>query len=179
MSVHSGPRAEWWFGKRTKLKPGTEAGVDAKGRHGKVSETQRWFSYDWWFGHHFGRQWDGTFADEGDVRSRPRSFRTAAQRRQESRRDYAGYLDERFNAAERATNGNMLTKAGKARRIDPRSFFDENASRRPSMKWASDELRAWFGHGSAAAGRTGARNGGVLTFRQWQEQSRDDERQAA
>lgn len=172
MGTYAGKRAEWWFGKRTKLAPGTEAGTDAQGRYGKVSQTRRWFSYDWWMGHYHSREWDGTFGGDYKPAARPRGFKSAAERTAAARREYAAYCQHEFLAAEAATNGHMVTKAGQARGIDGESFFDPNAARRPSMKWASDELRGWFGHSSAAGGgRRGARR--LLSFTAWQEQTRE------
>lgn len=179
MSVHAGKRAEWWFGKRTKAAPGSEHGTDSQGRYGQVSRTHRWFSYDWWFGHHFDREPDGTWKDDGgpkrqagwETTYKPRSKpQTAAQRRQTAQRDYADYLHERYLAAEKATRGNMVTAAGKAKGYGGADFFDADARRRPGARWMSDELRAWFGRGDAAAGEHGGR-GGILSFTRWQAQT--------
>lgn len=189
MSVHSGPRAEWWFGKRTNKPAGTVVGEDGQDREGIISQSGRFFSLDWWYGssrgpgHFMERDGEGKFGDEAGRRRRSiwggqrsgelgRRKVSAADRKRQEQHDYAVYLHERFQAAERATNGNMLTKAGKARGINPRDFFDVDARRRPGMKWASDELKAWMGDGSAAAGTKGAR-GGILSATKYRQQTRE------
>jgi len=62
MTTLSGHRAKYWFGKKVRQAPGTELGKDARGNDGKVSQTHRWFSYDWWFGHNMTRSTAGTWS---------------------------------------------------------------------------------------------------------------------
>lgn len=70
-----------------------------------------------------------------------RAKERAGRARQEY--DYASYLHAHYQAAEEATNGYMVTKAGRARGITGGDFF--KPGRRPSVeKWGSDELKAWF-----------------------------------
>ena len=71
---------------------------------------------------------------------------SAAWRQKERSRqaaEYRDYLRSRMDAAEEATNGVLVSKAGEARGISGRSFFDP---RRPrvSRRWMSEELRTWL-----------------------------------
>lgn len=98
---------------------------------------------------------------------------TAAQRKATAgagaRADYAAYLESQYRAAERATRGYMVTPAGRARGYSGRDFF--KAGRRPSLeRWGTEELRAWFGSGSAAS--TGRRAGRVLTLSEFTHESK-------
>jgi hypothetical protein len=98
---------------------------------------------------------------------------TTAQRKATAgagaRADYAAYLESQYRAAERATRGYMVTPAGRARGYSGRDFF--KAGRRPSLeRWGTEELRAWFGSGSAAS--TGRRAGRVLTLAEFTAESR-------
>lgn len=179
MAALAGARARYWFGKRVRSAPGSEAGTDAEGRDGKVSLTHRWFSYEWWLGHHMQRATDGTWSSwsgrgkapagakwaktSHGARSRPNYL----ARRASNHAAYRDYLAEREEAAVKATNGYMVTKAGKARGYDEGSFFDPNASRRPGRRFMSDELRSWMGDSDSPQEGKGAR--GVLSFRRWQQ----------
>jgi len=55
---------------------------------------------------------------------------------------YGEMVDERLQKAEDECRGHLLTQAGFNAGIDPRTLFYGNASR--AVKWASDELLAWF-----------------------------------
>lgn len=91
-----------------------------------------------------------------------------AQRKAAGGRDYAAYLHGQYLAAEKATRGNMVTKAGRARGYTGSDFFKAGA--RPSVeKWGTDELRAWFGSGNVASSGRGQR---VLTRSQWDAQQK-------
>ena len=185
MATLSGHRAGLWFGKRVRSEPGTELGPDDRGNFGKVSDTGRYFTWEWWFGHHLDRDSAGRWGDDAKAatrsswaseqraaRARPTRKESAADRKRREQREYAAYCHERFQAAEKATNGNMVTKAGRAKGYTGADFFDPDARRRPGMTWATDELRAWFGHGSAAAGHKGSR-GGLLSATAYREQTHD------
>jgi len=170
-----------WFGKRVTAEPGTELGPNDAGDYGKVSETGRWFSYDWWFGHHMTREGDGTWKDErgfgkraggGTYKGRTRAPESAAQRRERAQRDYAGYCHERFQAAEKATAGNMVTPAGRAKGYSGADFFAPDSRQRPGRKWMTEELRGWMGDGDAAGGHHGSR-GGILSFTAYEQQSKE------
>jgi len=98
---------------------------------------------------------------------------TTAQRRATGaagvKAEYSAYLESQYRAAERATNGYMVTPAGRRAGYSGRDFFREG--RRPSVeKWGTEELRAWFGSGSAAS--TGRRAGRVLTLTDFQKEKR-------
>jgi hypothetical protein len=99
---------------------------------------------------------------------------TTAQRKATTaagaRAEYDAYLESQYRAAERATKGYMVTPAGRARGYSGRDFF--KAGRRPSLeRWGTEELRAWFGSGSAAS--TGRKAGGrVLTLSEFTSSSR-------
>jgi len=66
------------------------------------------------------------------------------------RHDYALYLEAHYEQADAQTRGNMVTAAGRARGYTGADFF--KPGHRPSVEhWGSEELRGWFGSGSAAA----------------------------
>lgn len=135
---------------------------------------RRWFSDEWWKGHHKDRDASGQWEDGQGGRARKAWGQSTYQRTHKpegyaarvrsNRAAYRDYLAEREDAATKATNGYMLTKAGKARGYDGGSFFDPNASRRPGRRYMSDELRSWMGDSDSPAERGG---GGVLSFNRW------------
>lgn len=180
----TGHRARYWFGKRVKSAPGSELGTDADKRDGKVSQTHRWFSYEWWTGHHHQRANNGTWSTWEGTGKAPagakwaksstgtRKAPTDPGSRKAKTAAYRDYLAERERAATRATNGYMLTKAGKARGYDGGSFFDPNTSRRPSRRYMSDELRSWMGDGDSPAER--GNGAGLMTYSTWEKQTRQD-----
>lgn len=180
VSTLSGPNAELWFGKRVKATPGTELGPDRRGEYGKVSETGRYFTYDWWFGHHMARDGSGRWDEDEANRRRRASFGrpykdrkdTAADRKRREAHEYAAYCNERYQAAEKATKGYMVTPAGRARGYDGQDFFDPDARKRPGRRWMTDELRAWFGDGDSAAGDHGSR-GGILSATAYRQQTQE------
>lgn len=189
MTTLTGRRAGLWFGKRVRSEPGTELGPDNAGRYGKVSQTGRYFTYEWWFGHHQQRDGDGTWDETeqgkasreswGRSRGRTRDAAAPGQRRpskaarsRESAHAYEVYLNERYEAADTACRGVMVSKAGRAKGYTGADFFDANASRRPGRRWMSDELRGWFGDGDAAGGTKGSR-GGILSATAYASQTRE------
>jgi hypothetical protein len=63
-------------------------------------------------------------------------------REQALRRAYKEQIAIAYVQAEAATNGHMLSPAGRAAGIDPYSLFSGPRSR--AAKWASDELKEWW-----------------------------------
>ena len=55
---------------------------------------------------------------------------------------YGDLTRERWEKAEEACNGQLLTPQGRSTGVDSYSLFHGNASR--AVKWASDELLAWW-----------------------------------
>lgn len=91
-------------------------------------------------------------------------------KRRDSAVAYRLYLHERFAAAEEATCGFMVTPAGRSRGYDGESFFHPHASKRPSRKYMTEELRSWFGDADSSVTTTA---GGPLieSFTRWYELS--------
>lgn len=193
MGTLSGRRADLWFGKRVRSAPGTELGPDNRGNYGQVSQTGRYFTWEWWFGHHMDRDERGEWDETDAGRRRREAFGTPkgakaqraaragrrespADRQKRERAEYVAYCHDRFLAAEKATNGNMVTPAGRAKGYSGADFFDPDARRRPGRRYATDELRAWFGYSDTAAGGHGSR-GGLLSATAYREHTR--ERKAA
>jgi hypothetical protein len=101
-------------------------------------------------------------------RGRTTAAARAASSSRAASRDYAAYLHGQYLAADKATRGNMVSKAGRRAGYTGSDFF--KAGRRPSVeKWGTDELRAWFGSGNAAAHGRGHR---VLSRTAWESQQR-------
>lgn len=150
---------------------------------GKVAERSgRWWSWDYWFGHWderndvgeyrpegSGRRWDSGSGrqpaplwmkseglPEGLRRRRPVEGRRQSTRQREAS-EYRAYLEAQYDAAESATRGTMLNRAGKARGVNPRSAWF--AGRNGSTTYASEELRGYF-----------SRHGRPLTNEQWRAQ---------
>ena len=80
---------------------------------------------------------------------RSESARTAVERRERARRrrqaaeqEYQDEVYRQWRAAEAATNGYMLNRAGQREGIDERSLFAGPESR--VRKYASPELIEWF-----------------------------------
>lgn len=187
----SGHRARYWFGKRVRSAPGSELGRDAQHREGKVSETRRWFSYDWWFGHNMTRSSAGTWSSfenrgkapapakwaKSTYRARAKTGTNTERARADAKGAYAAYLHARYLAAAKATKEYMVTPAGRAHGYDGESFFAENTSARPGRRWMTDELRAWFGDSDTA--QSGKGGGGVLSFTAYQRLSKQERPAAA
>jgi hypothetical protein len=55
--------------------------------------------------------------------------------------DYRAYLDSRYNAAEAATRGNLVSAQGRRLGISGNQFFTGQPR---SMRYASPELKDWF-----------------------------------
>ncbi|GIJ50023.1 hypothetical protein Val02_69090 [Virgisporangium aliadipatigenens] len=93
--------------------------------------------------------------------------RAGETRDQAVRRMYDEWLHLQLVAAEEATNGYLLTRAGEAAGIDPISVFSGPAAR--ARKWASEELKRWWTDNPR------------LTFTEFRAQilGRDTDRQAA
>ena len=93
---------------------------------------------------------------------------TKAGVRRSSSNDYAAYLHGQYLAADKATRGNMVTKAGRAKGYTGADFF--RAGPRPSVtRWGTPELRSWFGDGNAASS---GRSHRLLTRAAWDAQHR-------
>ncbi|WP_433067404.1 hypothetical protein [Dactylosporangium sp. CS-033363] len=58
------------------------------------------------------------------------------------KRQYGEHVDLQYIVAERAIRGHMLSKAGQAAGVDPKSLFSGPANR--FHKYASEELQRWF-----------------------------------
>jgi hypothetical protein len=128
---------------------------------GKVSKRRfRWFSYDWWFGHHMERNRAGEWKDEGASDSLVSYHRTT---REQAAGTYRDYLRARRDQADDATNGVLLSREGQRRGVDPRRFFDPRR-RPPARKYASEELRTWLDE-----------HGDNLTSSEWWEQTQERE----
>ena len=68
--------------------------------------------------------------------------RPGERREQTLRRMYSEHVMSQYLAAEDATAGNLLSKAGRAKGIDPRTLWSGQATR--AARYASDELKAWW-----------------------------------
>lgn len=55
--------------------------------------------------------------------------------------DYGAYLESRYNAAEAATRGNLVSAQGRRQGISANQFF---TGKPRSLKYASEELKDWF-----------------------------------
>lgn len=80
-------------------------------------------------------------------RLRRREDRQARPTRAQLRADWEIEAHREFLAAEAATNGNLVTPAGRARGIDPRRFWRSNPAY--VNRWASDEFKEWAAAGGA------------------------------
>ena len=120
---------------------------------GRVAQTERWWPDRWWSGHHFKRDSEGRWAGgrEGFRQApasllRPRKPVGEAKPRQAAgqalRAEYKAYLEHRYDQAEKATRGHMLTPKAAHRGVKPGKWFTGRAG--ISMRDASDELRDWF-----------------------------------
>ena len=186
MTTLSGHRAKYWFGKHVQQAPGTELGKDARGNDGKVSQTKRWFSYDWWFGHNMTRSSAGTWSSFDNRGNAPapskwgkptqlgnaRRTTSSAEQLSQDKQGYAAYVAQREDAATSATNGYMVTPAGKAKGYTGGDFFAVDNRYRPGRRWMTDELRAWFGDSDTA--QVGKGGGGVLSFTAYTRQTKRD-----
>lgn len=63
-------------------------------------------------------------------------------KKEQVRQAYYDWVETQFVAAEEATRGNLLNKAGQAAGVDPKSLFSGPASR--ARKYASEELKRWW-----------------------------------
>ena len=78
-------------------------------------------------------------------RKQERDARRRARKRA-LREDYELYVQAQFLAAEQDARGHLLSKAGKAAGVDPRSLFSGPIAR--ARRYASEELLAfWDQHG--------------------------------
>jgi hypothetical protein len=136
-------------------------------QRGSVAESGRWWSLKWWTGHHWTRNKCGEFSgSHGDSCTLPKGHTgqhrwkkapagllegrqpqgpAGARRSTERSRvagEYKAYLESRHNAADDATNGKMLSQAGKARGLNPRDLWF--SGRRGSTRYASEEMRDWL-----------------------------------
>ena len=147
-----------------KAKAGQDVGDGMVGRR----PPYRWHSFDWWYGHWDERDRCGAYRPDGSdpqvcwkdrghggkhrFRKAPPELlaRVAASNRKaksQARRttgtDYSAYLEARYNQAERATNGVMLSAAGRRRGLSARRtwFSGPGPISSPNM---SEELQDWF-----------------------------------
>jgi hypothetical protein len=90
-----------------------------------------------------GASYESGAVDQGESarRTAARGER-ARRRRQDAEQEYRDEVYRQWLAAEAATNGYMLNRAGRLGRIDERSLFTGPESR--VRKYASPELIEWF-----------------------------------
>lgn len=82
--------------------------------------------------------------DRREERDKRRARRASG--RAAHREEHLLAVESAFTAAEAQTRGHMLSKAGRAARVDPRSLWTGPETR--ARKYASEELRAyWDQHG--------------------------------
>jgi hypothetical protein len=84
---------------------------------------------------------EGERRERRDAAARRRAT-SAADRRRNEAIDFEIEIEAKYLQAEHATRGDLLNKAGKAARIDPRSLFYGQEAR--ARKYASEELSEWF-----------------------------------
>ncbi|MER6830800.1 hypothetical protein ABT352_32740 [Streptosporangium sp. NPDC000563] len=86
--------------------------------------------------------------------------RAPGERREDTlRRMHRQWVHEQWLAAEEATRGYLLNRAGVAANIDPKSLWGGNSSR--AGKYASEELKRWWAEQP---------NGGRMTYAEWRAQ---------
>jgi len=110
--------------------------------------------------------------------TRTRKPENYAARGKSRRAEYGDYLAERESAANTATNSYMVNPAGRAKGYDSGSFFLPNSSHRPGRKHMTDELRSWMGDPDSAT-EHGGNGGGLLSFAQWHEQTKQERPEAS
>ena len=182
--TQKGKRPREWFRKaEPSHDAGAELGTDQHGQDGRTSKGRKWFSHEWWLGHHHQRAADGSWSTwEGTGKAPHARFAastlgtrakapTRASRHADAQKDYTTHLHRLESDATAATNGFMVTPAGKAKGIKGGDFFA--FSNRPARRYMSEELRAWMQDGDTAA--TGSKGGGLSTFRSWQAYKKDDQ----
>lgn len=74
--------------------------------------------------------------------ARRRGAQTQAERRRNERLDFEVEIEAKYLQAEHTTRGDLLSRAGKAAGVDPRTLFYGPEAR--ARKYASEELNAWF-----------------------------------
>ena len=79
--------------------------------------------------------------DRRDAAARRRAT-SAADKRRNRAIDFEIEIEAKYLAAEHATRGDLLNKAGKAAHVDPRTLFYGPSAR--ARKYASEELSGWF-----------------------------------
>ena len=184
--THRGKRPREWFRKSEATHdPGTELGTDQLGQDGKTSQGRKWFSYEWWGGHHHQRAADGSYSTwegTGKVKApaggkwastyKPKAKApTRASTHFAAQVEYTTHLHRLESQASAATNGFMITPAGKAKGYTGADFFAFSTAHRPAARYMSPELRSWMGHSNAAADDN--HGGGLSTFRSWQAAKKD------
>jgi hypothetical protein len=144
---------------------GQHVGVDRAGQDigdGMVSRGGRWYSFDWWYGHHDDRDACGAYRPNGSPadtcrrrnghrgghRFGPKADKSLFSRKSiyapsRATEGYADYLEYRLDQADRATNGIMLSERGKRAGISSRKAWFSGAGQ-TSSKNMSEELRDWF-----------------------------------
>ena len=173
-----GKRPREWFRKsEPRHDAGTELGTDQLGQDGKTSRGRKWFSHEWWTGHHHQRAADGSWSTWDGTGKAPHArfgastlgqrakAPTRASNTADTRHAYTSYLHALETKATSATNGFMLTPAGKAKGYRGGDFFALNSSDRPPRRYMSEELRAWMKDGDTAA--TSNTGGNLMTYREW------------
>jgi hypothetical protein len=179
-----------WFRKSVpRQDPGTELGIDQDGQYGKTSKGRKWFSYDWWHGHHMARAADGSWATWDNMGKAPAgakwgsTYTTApslkadpakatAAARFSRQTEYTTHLHRLESEATTATNGFMVTPAGKAKGYRGSDFFAFSTANRPARRYATDELRAWMQDSDTAS--TDSKGGGLMSYREWERRKKDD-----
>lgn len=71
-----------------------------------------------------------------------RRTQNRTERARMERLDFEVEIEAKFLAAEHATRGNMLSRAGKAAKVDPRTLLHGTEAR--ARKYASEELNEWI-----------------------------------
>jgi hypothetical protein len=167
------------------VKSGQHVGVSRGGDvigEGKVAERSgRWWSWNYWFGHWDERNTMGEYRPDGTSQTystsgrkpqplwkrddqqgqwTPRSPVGGARRISERSREateYQAYLEAQHSAAESATHGEMVNRAGRRRGVSARTTWF--SGRNGSLTYATEELRGHFSD-----------HGRPLTNTQWRAQ---------
>lgn len=186
-----GKRPREWFRKsEPRHDAGAELGTDQNGNYGKTSEGRKWFSYDWWHGHHMARasdgswstweghgkapagaKWKSTYTTAPSLKADPAKATQAARFSRQT--DYTTHLHRLESEATAATNGYMVTAAGKAKGYTGHSFFKFSTANRPARRYMTPELRAWMQDSDTAS--DGSRGGGLSSYREWERAKKDEQ----
>lgn len=91
--------------------------------------------------------------------------------------DHKGHLEAQRADAERATNGNMVSAAGRAKGITGDDFF-KPGNRRSIEQWGSDEMKRWHGSENTAQVGDTSQLGHVFGLSEYRRHVMDGERAA-